>query len=60
MGFSILSIVEILYYFTLRLACNLNRRRQANKIINIKPSDNVTKLEIVRFREELEGVKITR
>jgi hypothetical protein len=58
MGFSILSIVEIFYYFTLRLACNLNRRRQANKIINIKPSDYVTNLEIVRFHDILVSLDI--
>lgn len=29
MGFSLLSIVEVVYYCTLRLACNLYRRRRA-------------------------------
>lgn len=28
MGVSILSLIEILYYITLRLACNLNYRRK--------------------------------
>lgn len=33
MGFSILSLIEIIYYLTIRLACNLNMRRQRkNKI----------------------------
>lgn len=29
MGVSILSLIEILYYITLRLACHLNYRRNA-------------------------------
>ena len=33
MGFSFLSLIEIIYYLTIRLACNLNLRRQKkNKI----------------------------
>lgn len=31
MGFSLLSIVEVVYYCTLRLACNLYRRRKAKR-----------------------------
>lgn len=31
MGVSILSLMEILYYLTLRLACNLNYRRIKKK-----------------------------
>ena len=33
MGFSALSLIEIIYYLTIRLACNLNlRRKKKNKI----------------------------
>lgn len=30
MGFSILSLVEIIYYVTLRLVCNLKRQKEGN------------------------------
>jgi hypothetical protein len=39
MGVSILSLVEILYYVTLRLACNLNQRR--NKKIKARKNSSV-------------------
>lgn len=39
MGVSILSIIEILYYLTLRLACNLNYRR--NKKIKARRLSSV-------------------
>lgn len=31
MGFSVLSIIEALYFCTLRLSCNLQRRRRIKK-----------------------------
>lgn len=36
MGFSLLSIVEVVYYCTLRLACNLQRRRQAKRTAGLR------------------------
>ena len=45
MGVSILSIVEIIYFCTIRLACNLNmrRRRKAKLIHQNKPEILVVK-----------------
>lgn len=39
MGVSILSLIEIIYYVTLRLACHLNYRR--NKKIKIRRNSSV-------------------
>ena len=33
MGFSFLSLIEIIYYLTIRLACNINLRRQDKRKI---------------------------
>lgn len=51
MGVSILSLIEILYYITLRLACNLNyRRKKRNKIRRASIIDGKS--------EPLPGIKI--
>lgn len=41
MGFSLLSIVEMIYYCTLRLACNLRQRRIKKKKLLKKVNDEV-------------------
>lgn len=55
MGVSILSLVEIFYYLTLRLACNLNQRHSkvcARKMNGIYETDNVPELKVVRLQDE--------
>jgi hypothetical protein len=49
MGVSILSMIEIIYYITLRLACNLNYRR--NKKIKARKNSAID-------AEQVSGTKI--
>lgn len=48
MGVSILSLIEILYYISLRLACNLNYRRnkKIKKQNSLIPFDDVNGIKI--------------
>lgn len=58
MGVSILSLVEIFYYLTLRLACNLNHQRHRKvsarkmNLSHLYETDNVPELKIVKLQEE--------
>lgn len=57
MGVSILSLVEIFYYLTLRLACNLNHQRHRKvcaRDSNLYEADNMPDLKIVRLQDEME------
>lgn len=47
MGVSILSVIEIIYYSTLRLACNLNRNRVTKKVTRIQQIAEVRESRIV-------------
>lgn len=52
MGFSAMSLIEILYYVTLRLACNLKYRRNGtNKTPQNKDVDDILQ-EIKVFSPE--------
>jgi len=48
MGVSILSLIEILYYITLRLACNLNYRR--NKRIKARRASSMVDADIPNIK----------
>lgn len=41
MGVSILSIVEIIYYLTIRLCCNLSMRKKRKATIRKTPKPNI-------------------
>ena len=47
MGISFLSIIEIIYYFSLRLICNLNCRRKFSSTVNPATDDKITKIELI-------------
>lgn len=55
MGVSILSLIEILYYVTLRLACNLNyQRNKKNKARknSVMDADQVPGIKVDAFTNE--------
>lgn len=50
MGVSILSLIEILYYITLRLACNINLRKnrkiKARRLSSAAEADHIPGIKI--------------
>lgn len=53
MGVSILSLIEILYYVTLRLACNLNyQRNKKNKARKNSVADQVPGIKVDAFTND--------
>lgn len=57
MGVSILSVIELIYYSTLRIACTLNKNRVTDKVTTMKPSVEIKETNIAFEPEVIDWEK---